>query len=104
MVTASFRHFAVVLGQMQNIEIGQRFAQQRCGVHVLGLGWAARSITKLLWSIALQDDKTPVIPETIDAIRALTGIESDPAASIARTNAALVIGTWLEKAGLRANA
>ena len=30
-----------------------------------------------------------VIPETIDAIRALSGIESDPSASIARTDAAL---------------
>lgn len=50
------------------------------------------------------DNQAIVIPETIDAIRALTGIESDPAVSIARTNAALGIGTSLEKAGLRANA
>jgi len=30
-----------------------------------------------------------VIPETIDAIRALTGIETDPAKSIAKTDASL---------------
>jgi glyceraldehyde-3-phosphate dehydrogenase (NAD(P)) len=30
-----------------------------------------------------------VIPETIDAIRALTGIETDPARSIAKTDASL---------------
>ena len=38
------------------------------------------------------DNQAIVIPETIDAIRALTGRESDAAASIARTNAALGIG------------
>ena len=38
------------------------------------------------------DNQAIVIPETIDAIRALTGAERDPAASIARTDAALGIG------------
>lgn len=37
------------------------------------------------------DNQAIVIPETIDAIRALAGIEQDAAASIARTNAALGI-------------
>jgi glyceraldehyde-3-phosphate dehydrogenase (NAD(P)+) (phosphorylating) len=38
------------------------------------------------------DNQAIVIPETIDAIRALIGTERDAAASIARTNAALGIG------------
>lgn len=38
------------------------------------------------------DNQAIVIPETIDAIRALAGIEERSAASIARTNAALGIG------------
>lgn len=38
------------------------------------------------------DNQAIVIPETIDAIRAIWGIESNPAASIAATNAALGIG------------
>jgi glyceraldehyde-3-phosphate dehydrogenase (NAD(P)) len=38
------------------------------------------------------DNQAIVIPETIDAIRALTGAADDAAASIARTNAALGIG------------
>jgi glyceraldehyde-3-phosphate dehydrogenase (NAD(P)) len=38
------------------------------------------------------DNQAIVIPETIDAIRALTGREREAAASIARTNAALGIG------------
>lgn len=38
------------------------------------------------------DNQAIVIPETIDAIRALTGRETDAHASIARTNAALGIG------------
>jgi len=38
------------------------------------------------------DNQAIVIPETIDAIRALTGAEPDGAASIARTNAALGVG------------
>ena len=38
------------------------------------------------------DNQAIVIPETIDAIRAMTGVERDPAASIAMTNAALGIG------------
>ena len=38
------------------------------------------------------DNQAIVIPETIDAIRALTGGERDGAASIAKTNAALGIG------------
>ncbi|MDP3720097.1 MAG: type II glyceraldehyde-3-phosphate dehydrogenase [Acidobacteriota bacterium] len=37
------------------------------------------------------DNQAIVIPETIDAIRALTGVEKDPHESIARTNAALGI-------------
>jgi len=37
------------------------------------------------------DNQAIVIPETIDAIRALTGTVQDPATSIARTNAALGI-------------
>ena len=35
------------------------------------------------------DNQAIVIPETIDAIRALTGIETDPARSIAKTDASL---------------
>ena len=38
------------------------------------------------------DNQAIVIPETIDAIRALTGLETDAAASITRTNASLGIG------------
>ena len=38
------------------------------------------------------DNQAIVIPETIDAIRALTGREENPDASIARTNASLGIG------------
>ena len=38
------------------------------------------------------DNQAIVIPETIDAIRALTGRETDAASSIAKTNAALGIG------------
>jgi glyceraldehyde-3-phosphate dehydrogenase (NAD(P)) len=41
------------------------------------------------------DNQAIVIPETIDAIRALTGREKDAQASIARTNAALGIGAKL---------
>lgn len=41
------------------------------------------------------DNQAIVIPETIDAIRALTGREKDAHASIARTNAALGIGAKL---------
>lgn len=37
------------------------------------------------------DNQAIVIPETIDAMRALTGLEEDPNESIARTNAALGI-------------
>jgi len=37
------------------------------------------------------DNQAIVIPETIDAIRALTGSVEDPNESIARTNAALGI-------------
>ena len=37
----------------------------------------------------LVDNQAIVIPETIDAIRALTGIETDPARSIAKTDASL---------------
>ncbi len=38
------------------------------------------------------DNQAIVIPETIDAIRALTARESDPLASIRKTNAALGVG------------
>lgn len=41
------------------------------------------------------DNQAIVIPETIDAIRALTGLEKDPHESIARTNAALGIDASL---------
>jgi glyceraldehyde-3-phosphate dehydrogenase (NAD(P)) len=41
------------------------------------------------------DNQAIVIPETIDAIRALTGREKDAQASITRTNAALGIGAKL---------
>ena len=37
------------------------------------------------------DNQAIVIPETIDAIRALTGLVKDAGASIAATNAALSI-------------
>ncbi len=37
------------------------------------------------------DNQAIVIPETVDAIRALSGRERDAAASIARTDAALGI-------------
>lgn len=41
------------------------------------------------------DNQAIVIPETIDAIRALTGLETDPNESIRQTNAALGIETSL---------
>lgn len=41
------------------------------------------------------DNQAIVIPETIDAIRALTGIVQDATESIARTNAALGLETTL---------
>ncbi|MGE0333940.1 MAG: type II glyceraldehyde-3-phosphate dehydrogenase [Gammaproteobacteria bacterium] len=41
------------------------------------------------------DNQAIVIPETIDAIRALTGLERDPIASMTKTNAALGIGAAL---------
>jgi glyceraldehyde-3-phosphate dehydrogenase (NAD(P)) len=41
------------------------------------------------------DNQAIVIPETIDAIRALTGIVQDATESIARTNAALDLDTTL---------
>ena len=44
-------------------------------------------------TLTLVDNQAIVTPETIDAIRALTGLEADAGASIARTNAALGIGT-----------
>lgn len=43
------------------------------------------------------DNQAIVIPETIDAIRALTGQENDANASIAKTNAALGIGALLAR-------
>jgi glyceraldehyde-3-phosphate dehydrogenase (NAD(P)) len=47
------------------------------------------------------DNQAIVIPETIDAIRALTGAVRDGAASMAMTNAALGIGTALVPGGVR---
>lgn len=41
------------------------------------------------------DNQAIVIPETIDAIRALTGIVKNPTESIAKTNVALGIGPQL---------
>ena len=41
------------------------------------------------------DNQAIVIPETIDAIRALSGIERDAATSISRTNASLGVGKLL---------
>ena len=41
------------------------------------------------------DNQAIVIPETIDAIRALTGIVKNPIESMARTNEALGIGQEL---------
>jgi glyceraldehyde-3-phosphate dehydrogenase (NAD(P)) len=41
------------------------------------------------------DNQAIVIPETIDAIRALAGVERDAKASIAKTNGALGIGRSL---------
>ncbi len=41
------------------------------------------------------DNRAIVIPETIDAIRALTGIVKNPTESIAKTNEALGIGPTL---------
>jgi glyceraldehyde-3-phosphate dehydrogenase (NAD(P)) len=38
------------------------------------------------------DNQAIVVPETIDAIRALTKAESDASASIAKTDAAMGIG------------
>ena len=46
------------------------------------------------------DNQAIVIPETIDAIRALTGVERDGAESIARTNAALGIDAALVPSGV----
>jgi glyceraldehyde-3-phosphate dehydrogenase (NAD(P)) len=44
-----------------------------------------------LYYAYLVDNQAIVIPETIDAIRALTGIESDPKKSIEKTNRSLGI-------------
>jgi glyceraldehyde-3-phosphate dehydrogenase (NAD(P)) len=41
------------------------------------------------------DNQAIVIPETIDAIRALTGIVKNPIESMARTNEALGVGPEL---------
>jgi glyceraldehyde-3-phosphate dehydrogenase (NAD(P)) len=46
------------------------------------------------------DNQAIVVPETIDAIRALTGAEPDGSESIARTNAALGIDTTLVPSGV----
>lgn len=47
------------------------------------------------------DNQAIVIPETIDAIRALTGLERDAQASIQKTNAALGIGALASAPGHR---
>ena len=47
-----------------------------------------------LYYAYMVDNQAIVIPETIDAIRALTEAERDGSASIARTNAALGVGTF----------
>ena len=48
----------------------------------------------ILYYAYMVDNQAIVIPETIDAIRALTEAERDGSASIARTNAALGVGTF----------
>lgn len=57
-----------------------------------------------LFCCYMVDNQAIVIPETIDAVRALAGRERDPEVSIARTNEALGIGglavpKWSEAAG-----
>jgi glyceraldehyde-3-phosphate dehydrogenase (NAD(P)) len=47
------------------------------------------------------DNQAIVIPETIDAIRALTGLSRDAEESIAKTDAALGIGSFAEVLGRR---
>jgi glyceraldehyde-3-phosphate dehydrogenase (NAD(P)) len=51
---------------------------------------------KELFYAYMVDNQAIVIPETIDAIRALVGTVRDGAASIAKTDAALGIGRWPE--------
>ena len=41
------------------------------------------------------DNQAIVIPDTIDAIRAITGLSNDAQSSISRTNASLGVGTFL---------
>ena len=48
-----------------------------------------------VYYVYMVDNQAIVIPETIDAIRALIGREKDPDASMTRTNAALGIRSWL---------
>jgi glyceraldehyde-3-phosphate dehydrogenase (NAD(P)) len=43
------------------------------------------------------DNQAIVVPETIDAIRALTEMERDPRTSIEKTNSSLGIGNGLLK-------
>ena len=62
-----------------------------------------------MWEVAIWEDalatfqvhnEAIVVPETVDCIRALTGIESDAEASIARTDAALgIVSHFLPGAG-----
>jgi glyceraldehyde-3-phosphate dehydrogenase (NAD(P)) len=47
------------------------------------------------------DNQAIVIPETIDAVRALTGLSRDAGESIAKTDAALGIGSFAEVLGRR---
>lgn len=48
-----------------------------------------------LWLFQAVHQEAIVVPENIDAIRAMTGIEKDPKASIEKTNKSLGIGRWL---------
>lgn len=52
-----------------------------------------------LYYAYMVDNQAIVIPETIDAIRALVGFEKSSKASIARTNKALGIGNLVKPAG-----
>ena len=46
----------------------------------------------------LVDNQAIVVPETIDAVRALTGIEPDATRSIAKADASLGIGRLFKQA------
>ena len=61
----------------------------RIKVGVNGYGVIGRRVAE---AVAKQEDIELVVTETIDAIRALSGAEREPDASIRRTNEALGIG------------